>query len=265
MTDTPITPAHLVANLERIEMLTATGTGLNPETTMEVHLLAGIGRATHDDVAWFHRSDGDLISRAADNWPSGAHRHWRVTVETGLEKIVCIETECLSGRELSDADEATIREAAHHLLAFVGATIPASQPVAQEPVAWPGLCDGIEQDAFEAWAKSEHFDMAQHPLHWLFLNPRTDASRSGWKAGLVYAVERMKLTAPEARDYAARRDALDWAEAELLAERAKVARLVEALTKFAKVKFPESYKSVCVMTDDILLARAAIAACEVKP
>lgn len=49
-----------------------------------------------------------------------AHGHWRVTVETGTDQIVCIETECLSGREISDADEATIREAAHHLLAFIG-------------------------------------------------------------------------------------------------------------------------------------------------
>ena len=51
---------------------------------------------------------------------SEAHKHWRVTVETGLEQIVCIETECLSGREISDADEATIRECAYHLLAFIG-------------------------------------------------------------------------------------------------------------------------------------------------
>lgn len=56
MTHTPITPADLVDALERIEMLTATGTGLDPEATMQVHLLAGIGRATHDDQAWHVRA-----------------------------------------------------------------------------------------------------------------------------------------------------------------------------------------------------------------
>lgn len=46
----------LVEALERIEMLTATGTGLDPDTTMQIHLMAGIGRATHDEHAWHIRS-----------------------------------------------------------------------------------------------------------------------------------------------------------------------------------------------------------------
>lgn len=53
----PITTEDLVANLEEIEMLTATGNGLDAETTMRVHLLAGIGRATHDSHAWYQRSE----------------------------------------------------------------------------------------------------------------------------------------------------------------------------------------------------------------
>ena len=55
---------------------------------------------------------------------------------------------------------------------------------------WPATCDGIEQDAFEAWAKGERFVMDTHPIHWLFLNSETNAARKGWKAGLVHAAER---------------------------------------------------------------------------
>jgi hypothetical protein len=46
---------ELIAALQEIELLTATGRGLDPETTMRVHLLAGIGRATYDECAWFGR------------------------------------------------------------------------------------------------------------------------------------------------------------------------------------------------------------------
>ncbi|QFG35294.1 hypothetical protein BDE18_3357 [Paracoccus pantotrophus] len=48
------------------------------------------------------------------------HPHWAVTVETGGEQIVRIETECYGGRELSAADEDAVRTAVRHLLAFVG-------------------------------------------------------------------------------------------------------------------------------------------------
>lgn len=54
----------------------------------------------------------------------------------------------------------------------------------------PSICDGIEQDAFEAWATENRYDMNTHPLHWLFLNERSAAARDGWKAGLVHAAER---------------------------------------------------------------------------
>ncbi|WP_353429220.1 hypothetical protein [Paracoccus denitrificans] len=48
------------------------------------------------------------------------HPHWAVTVETGGEQIVRLETECYGGRELSAADEDAVRTAAQHLLAFIG-------------------------------------------------------------------------------------------------------------------------------------------------
>lgn len=46
-------------------------------------------------------------------------------------------------------------------------------------------CEG-EQYAFEDWAGKNHYDMAEHPLHYLFLDSRTDAARQGWRAALEY-------------------------------------------------------------------------------
>ena len=50
--------------------------------------------------------------------------HWAVTVERSGERVVTIDTNCLSGRELEPDDEEAIREAAHHLLAFIGDPSP---------------------------------------------------------------------------------------------------------------------------------------------
>jgi hypothetical protein len=50
----------------------------------------------------------------------------------------------------------------------------------------PAVCDGKEQYAFEAWAKSQNFDMDEHPLHYLFLDAKTDAARQAWKAAIEY-------------------------------------------------------------------------------
>ncbi len=78
----------------------------------------------------------------------------------------------------------------------------AQAEVQAQPVEWPATCDGHEQEAWEAWAKSERHDMSEHPLHYLFLNERTNAARQGWKAGLVYAVAQMQqrpLPAPQAQ------------------------------------------------------------------
>jgi hypothetical protein len=47
--------------------------------------------------------------------------HFAVTVERNGEKIVTIETNCLSGRDLRPGDEDVILTAVRHLLAFIGA------------------------------------------------------------------------------------------------------------------------------------------------
>lgn len=47
-------------------------------------------------------------------------KHWSVTVSRKGEEIVTIEPNCLSGRACAPEDEAAIRVAASHLLAFIG-------------------------------------------------------------------------------------------------------------------------------------------------
>jgi hypothetical protein len=41
-----------------------------------------------------------------------------------------------------------------------------------------------EQESFERWAKSRNYEMAQHPLHYLFLDEKTYHARQGWKAAM---------------------------------------------------------------------------------
>lgn len=75
----------------------------------------------------------------------------------------------------------------------------AATPSASVERMYPATCDGKEQYAFEEWAKREGFDMVEHPIHYLFLNERTDAARKAWKAGLTYAVEQVRtLPVPSA-------------------------------------------------------------------
>lgn len=51
-----------------------------------------------------------------------------------------------------------------------------------------------EQRAFEAWASSHGYVMHEHPLHYLFMDPKTDAARQGWKAALQYARKQFATT-----------------------------------------------------------------------
>lgn len=71
-------------------------------------------------------------------------------------------------------------------------TLPPVQNVAMPIASWR------EQAAFEAWAKESRYEMDQHPLHYLFLDPKTDAARQGWKAAMAF----MRAAATEA-DHAA--------------------------------------------------------------
>lgn len=59
----------------------------------------------------------------------------------------------------------------------------------------PDNCDGKEQEAFEVWAKSQGYDMHEHPLHYLFLDPKTNAAREAWNECIRYC-RRAALTEP---------------------------------------------------------------------
>ncbi|PRW28248.1 hypothetical protein [Pseudomonas aeruginosa] len=67
-------------------------------------------------------------------------------------------------------------------------------PVVQAQHIVPDVCDGKEQDAFEEWARNEGLDTSCHPMHWLFLDAKTNSARQGWKAALRYV--RAQVAAP---------------------------------------------------------------------
>lgn len=50
----------------------------------------------------------------------------------------------------------------------------------------PKVGDGKEQEAFEIYARSRNLDLSQHPLHYLFLDGKTNQARSAWRECLVY-------------------------------------------------------------------------------
>jgi len=73
-------------------------------------------------------------------------QHWAVTVSRNGEEIVTIESNCLSGRELSNEDERVIRNAAEHLLSFVGTGILEDFSFSSDEVAAPKSPTDEEND-----------------------------------------------------------------------------------------------------------------------
>lgn len=127
--------------------------------------------------------------------------------------------------------------AQEHATQLAGQGQEPSPPVAVAgPIEWPATCDGLEQEAWEAWARVHRFDMVEHTMHYLFLNERTDAARQGWKGGLVYAVEQMKqrVHVVDAAPVQAQEDARD-------AVRALIATHAEMLEDNAYAYFELAY------------------------
>lgn len=56
----------------------------------------------------------------------------------------------------------------------------------------PTVCDGKEQLAFEAYASSKGLDLSKHPLHYLFLDGKTNQARSAWRECLVYIAAQLR-------------------------------------------------------------------------
>ncbi|MGC7043117.1 hypothetical protein ACP0I1_22340 [Pseudomonas aeruginosa] len=81
-----------------------------------------------------------------------------------------------------------------YLLASIKSCVKASGDSAQAQHSAPDVCDGKEQDAFEEWARKEGLDTSCHPMHWLFLDAKTNSARQGWKAALRYV--RAHIAAP---------------------------------------------------------------------
>lgn len=81
------------------------------------------------------------------------------------------------------------------------ADIAASQAPSTDVFGWtpPQACDGKEQLAFEAWASDQGYDMHEHPLHYLFMEERTNAARMGWNAALRYVHDQHALATTEGK------------------------------------------------------------------
>lgn len=52
--------------------------------------------------------------------------------------------------------------------------------------------------AWEEWATAQRYDMHEHPLHYLFMDAKTNAARQGWKAGVSFALR--ALQTPQGED-----------------------------------------------------------------
>jgi len=75
------------------------------------------------------------------------------------------------------------------VFAAIKAEHEANQPAPTVPADSLAACSPQEIAAFERWAAAQRYEMQTHPLHWLFLNERTNAARQGWKAALEFARE----------------------------------------------------------------------------
>jgi multidrug efflux pump subunit AcrA (membrane-fusion protein) len=87
--------------------------------------------------------------------------------------------------EAEQASRSAMFATAHEELAAAQAALATARADALREAA-PKPCDGKEQYAFEAWAKGEGYNMQEHPLHYIFLAPKTNAARMGWNACILY-------------------------------------------------------------------------------
>lgn len=73
--------------------------------------------------------------------------------------------------------------------------IPAQAGEVDKAVKFP-LPSWKEQAAFEEWANDSRYEMAQHPLHYLFMDKQTNAARQGWKAALAFVRKLLEVAPP---------------------------------------------------------------------
>lgn len=125
------------------------------------------------------------------------HEHWQVEVSANAGPLVSIGWNWLSGESnLTDADEATIRLAAQHLLAFLGDAAKADAADQSEAVAWAvsGHLFGIKESAMaqaEAWKNSAGTPFPIKPLYPSPPSQLLRTVRDALDAGLIYRQELM--------------------------------------------------------------------------
>ncbi len=100
------------------------------------------------------------------------------------EPVAWVDVDWIAQVSDPRGDGCTVRRA--YGSAGVGLVPLYAAPVAQAQHSVPDVCDGKEQDAFEEWARKEGLDTSCHPMHWLFLDAKTNSARQGWKAALRY-------------------------------------------------------------------------------
>lgn len=58
--------------------------------------------------------------------------------------------------------------------------------------AFPHSNDGVEQEAFEAYARRQRMNLDRHPLHYVFLDEKTATAREAWRNALYDASQRLQ-------------------------------------------------------------------------
>ncbi|HEJ2170550.1 TPA: hypothetical protein ACKP5U_003288 [Pseudomonas aeruginosa] len=158
------------------------------QKALDGYLSAGIAQLEQERDAAL-----DKISKLESRWPHGESPEERFehyisnTIDRAPEPLRRL------GNWLShvlDEDQWTTAERM-----LTGACVAAEERAAEQTQhSAPDVCDGKEQDAFEEWARKEGLDTSCHPMHWLFLDAKTNSARQGWKAALRYV--RAHIAAP---------------------------------------------------------------------
>ncbi len=89
-----------------------------------------------------------------------------------------IATDTLAALTSSSSDQQDFRVSRDH----APSTCAALEEVSHALEA----CEG-EQEHFESWAAKRGYAMHEHPLHYIFMDEKTNAARMGWKAGVAWA------------------------------------------------------------------------------
>lgn len=161
---------HVSADKAFIEKIAADGFAVRPLVFADTQPARAQGGQPENPVAWVSRElvNGDCVGSMAYREKNG-------------DDQAPVYSRAQGGQDLAMA------------CAYCGGAekVPAQQG------SVPEVCDGKEQEAFEVYASRKGYDMAQHPLHYLFINDKTNAARQAWKAAISYCHEQVATPQPE--------------------------------------------------------------------